>query len=98
MTELQNIIVRHYGHLLSEDSPLFFPAVDRAIALENKVYMLTQMTQVPSDLALAQVQGSILSIDDHLKYAEYYNKFPTPAEREEIYLMGFDSWIRLNLL
>lgn len=76
MTELQSILVRHYGHLLPQTSPLFLSAVDRAISLEIKLYALVQMTQAPADLALQIVQESILTIDDHLKYAECYKQIP----------------------
>lgn len=98
MTELENVLIRHYGHLLPQTSPLFLPAVDHAICLENKLYLLVQMTQAPADLALQIVQESILTIDDHLKYAECYNKFPSCDECEEIYLLGFETWHKLNLL
>jgi hypothetical protein len=95
---MEKLLADYYGLIPTKKSPLFLPVIDRAIALENKVYLLMQMTQCPRELVIEIVQEGVLTFDDTMAFAEVYNRFPNVNESEEIYLMGFKDWNKLNLL
>lgn len=71
-----------------------------AIAIRNEqiVYDIMQLTGKSRKRIINHVLVSVISFQDTLQYAEIYRKFPNDWACEEIFMMGFDNWIRFERL
>lgn len=45
---------------------------------------------------IVHVQNSVISYEDTLEFAERFAELPCECTCEEIYLLGWETWIKLN--
>lgn len=96
MTELQASIKKFTGAYVNEKSQVFAPAKISAICNEQIVYTIMQLTRKTELRIINHVLRSVISFSDTLKYAEIYYRLPDDYTCEEIYILGWENWIRFQ--
>lgn len=90
---IQESIKAFMGREIDERSLIFQTSLDITARNEQIVYSLMQLTGKTRIRIINHVLRSVISFQTTLKYAEYYRKLPSDWVCEEIFLMGFESWI-----
>lgn len=63
---------------------------------EDIVYGIMQETGHSRARVIAHVQNSVISFEETLHFAERFRELPCACACEEIYLLGWETWIKLN--
>lgn len=98
MNELQSSIKKFTGSCVNENSKIFAHSSAIAICNEQIVYTIMQLTGKTERRIINHVLASVISFHDTLAYAQIYRKLPTDWVCEEIFMMGWNTWIRFEEL
>lgn len=96
MTELDASIKTFCGAYINPDSRIYKQATAIAICNEQIVYNIQLLTSMSHRKIITHIMRNVISFSDTLLYAEVYKKLPDAWVCEEIFVMGFSTWLRFE--
>lgn len=98
INQTQQTLRSIFGNYVNPESEVYINTILRSEEVEWTIAQIKKATAHSPARILVHVQNSVLSYEDTLEYAFYYGELPCDCVAEEIYLMGFEAWHKLNKL
>jgi hypothetical protein len=94
----QHFIKKIIGTHVNPESEVYPLTVTLCSGASTIIAHISRATGECRNKIITHVQESVISYEDTLLYAEEFGELPCECVCEEIYMLGFDTWLKLNNL
>lgn len=84
------------GTYVNPQSEVYEYALMMTDLADSLVHRIMKETGYSRARVIVHVQNSVISYEDTLEFAERFGELPCKCTCEEIYLLGWKMWIKLN--